>query len=89
MRISNSEAQRQAIDLAKAFLATKDFRDFTWKVGHVQPDLQAEDFKHRKTYVKWSVAIELSRNGAAVDGGPIVLVDVLRNECRFFGADAA
>ena len=55
MRISNSEAQKQAVELAEAFLSVKGTSGFTCKYVGASPDLMADDVKHRKTYVKWSV----------------------------------
>jgi len=89
MGISNAGAQKQAIELAEAFLSSKEFHGYTWKCVEARPDLMAGDIKHRKAYVKWAVVVDYSRNGAVIDGPGIILVDILKKECRFFGADGA
>jgi hypothetical protein len=85
MHISKSEAQTEALRLAESFVAATigEDRSWSWECCPPQPDVLSAGYKRRKTVIKWSVAVRLTRHGAVVDGGPIVLVDIETKEARF------
>ena len=83
MKLSNEEASKKALALAESYLSSQNSRGLEWKCVEAKPDLSASDNKDRKTYVKWSVIVEYTKNGSLLDGPGIVLVDIRKEECTF------
>ena len=84
--IKYDDARNEAKRLAHDFFASQLSDEYLWRweCGEPTPDVLSNNNKVRKTVVKWCVAIQMApKQGEVIDGGPVVLVDILAKEARF------
>lgn len=79
MRLTKNQAENKAIELAQTFLKEQQKSEFEYLILGAKPDL-IDPLKNGKTHLKYSVVVELRRDGFVVDGSLILKVNLQNHD---------
>lgn len=79
MKLTKSQAENKAIELTEKFLRDQSESEFEYLILGAKPDL-TNPFKNGKIHLKYSVVVELRRDGFVVDGSLILKVNLQNHD---------
>lgn len=80
MRLSRAQGEAKATRLAEQHLAAQDSKGWTFKCVDGKPNYMFSEATDRKSPTKWSVIVECSKDGVAIDGPFVLIVDIANEE---------